>query len=166
MYEDQNCVFLYHKIYQTRQRKAAVKTKLDLVITFSTKCLFRANGGNFSLHVVIIGLKRRTSIRKPNVAVLEIVSRHTMYLGLVTPLALCSSSLGASGSIWIIFSYMSCREKPMNWYTFVESFRTRVCVSTLSSIAPFATLASPWPCSVPPPSTCARQSCSPSRTAG
>lgn len=50
-----------------------------------------------------------TSIRKPNVAVLDIVSRQTMYLGFVTPLARCSSSFGASLSICIIFSYISFR---------------------------------------------------------
>lgn len=50
-----------------------------------------------------------TSIRNPNVAVLDIVSRQTIYRGLVTPLARCSSSFGASLSIWIIFSYISLR---------------------------------------------------------
>lgn len=67
------------------------------------------------------------SMRNPSDSVLDIVSRQTctgkknhffwststdctkltMYRGFVTPLARCSSSVGAFGSIWIIFSYMS-----------------------------------------------------------
>lgn len=39
------------------------------------------------------------SIRKPKVAVELIVSRHTIYLGFVTPFNLCSSSVGALESI-------------------------------------------------------------------
>lgn len=49
------------------------------------------------------------STRNPSVAVLEIVSRHTMYLGFVTPCTRRSSALGAVGSTCTIFSYMSFR---------------------------------------------------------
>lgn len=78
-------------------------------------------------------LRRIPSMRKPSVAVVEIVSLHTIYLeqmnhsniyywitendvfklnkqayrGLVTPLRWCSSCVGAAGSIKHIFSYMS-----------------------------------------------------------
>lgn len=47
------------------------------------------------------------SIRKPKVAVEDIVSLHTIYRGFVTPFILCSSSVGAPVSIWHIFSYIS-----------------------------------------------------------
>lgn len=53
---------------------------------------------------------RIPSIRNPKVAVDDMVSLQTMYLGLVTPFIRCSSSVGAFESIWHIFSYMSCQE--------------------------------------------------------
>lgn len=74
-----------------------------------------------------------TSILKPNVAVLEIVSRHTMYRGFVTPLARCSSSLGASLSICIIFSYMSLRNFGFS-FAFDSSSSRQVRTPILQSI--------------------------------
>lgn len=54
---------------------------------------------------------RIPSILNPSVAVDEMVSLQTIYLGLVTALSLCSSSVGAHWSIWHIFSYMSYNKK-------------------------------------------------------
>lgn len=72
-------------------------------------------------------------MRNPRVAVLEIVSRHTMYRGFVTPFARCSSSVGAIGSICIIFSYISLRSLGFS-LAFDNSSSKYVRTPTLQSI--------------------------------
>lgn len=96
--------------WQNRERRKSKHTKAcgwSLTKSFKTSSICWLEPTVLKSLVELPSCFRIPSIRNPRLAVDEMVSRHTMYLGLVTPPDRSSSGVGAFGSTCSIFSNIS-----------------------------------------------------------